>query len=115
MVLNASVKEALNLSFISDWIKVYHRDVRNYYVYLTEWERDGKDRMSREVFYERPHSIILGHQETEVQEKQCISYTELEGVVIEVEGRSLDVPYSDFFVEQSLLEIPPSNAGRDTA
>lgn len=114
IVLNAPVREVFNVLYISDWLKEYHQEVQNYDVEMSEWHRDETGRMCRDVLFKRPLSIRLGPKETRVQEKHWISYTEQDSVVIEVEGRSIDVPYSNYFVVHSFFEMSPMNNCRDT-
>lgn len=114
MLLNAPVKDVFNLLYISDWLKEYHQEVKNYDVDITEWQRDGSGRMCRDLRFRHPLAFKLGPKETEVNEKQWISYTDRGGVLIEVQGRNLDVPYSNYFVVDSFFEMSPINDGSDT-
>lgn len=114
MVLNAPVKEVFNLLYISDSLKEYHEEAQKYDVDVTQWQRDDTSRMSQKVFFKCPLPIRLGPKETRVEEKQIISFTDQEGLIIEVEGRSLDLPYSNYFLVHSFFEMSPMNDGQDT-
>lgn len=114
MVLNAPVRDVFNLLYISDWIKEYHQAVKNYDVHITEWQRDEIGRMYRDVRFRRALGLKLGPKETRVEEKQWITYADQGGVVIEVQGKNLDVPYASYFVVESFFEMSPMNNGRDT-
>lgn len=113
-VLTAPVKEVFNILYISDWLKEYHDQVKNYNVDIMEWERDDTGRMCRDVRFRRPLQLRVGPKETRVEEKQWATFTGEGCVVIEVQGNNLDVPYSSYFKVESFFELSPINNGADT-
>lgn len=114
IILNAPVKEVFNVLYISDWLKEYHQEVKNYEVEIGEWVKDDEGGMCRDVSFRRPIGYRLGPKETRVNEKQRYIYTDQGGVLVEVQGRNLDVPCSSYFVVESFFDMSPTNDGRHT-
>lgn len=114
IVLKAPVKEVFNVLYISDWLKEYHQEVKNYDVEIGEWVKDDEGGMRRDVSFRRPIGYKFGPKETRVNEKQRYIYTDHGGVLVEVQGRNLDVPCSSYFVVESFFDMSPVNDGRHT-
>lgn len=114
IVLKAPIKEVFNVLYISDWLKEYHQEVKNYEVEIGAWVKDDEGGMCRDVSFRRPIGYKLGPKETRVNEKQRYIYTDQGGVLVEVQGRNLDVPCSSYFVVESFFDMSPVNDGRHT-
>lgn len=106
-VLHAPVKEVFNLLFVSDWLKHYHDSSSNREVTFTDWFRGNDGFMEREVNFKKPLGYKIGPKETRVKETQRYSFTEVGGVIVELEGQNLDAPYGDYFVCESFFELIP--------
>lgn len=114
IILKAPVKEVFNMLFISDWVKEYHEDVSNHDVEIGKWQRDEDGSMCRDVNFRRPIKYRVGPKETRVNEKQRYSFTDEDGVIIEIQGKNLDVPCASYFVVESFFEMSPVNHGKET-
>lgn len=113
-ILNTSVKEAFNVLYISDWLRHYHKAVNNRDVNMTDWRRGEDGYMTREVKFCRPLNLKIGPKETRVQEEQRYSFMNDGGVIVEVQGENLDVPYATYFVVESFYELHPHGDGSKT-
>lgn len=113
-VLNAPVRHAFNVLFISDWIRNYHAMAKNRDLSLTEWARADDGYMTRELTFHRPLGYRIGPKETRVKEKQRYSFSSDDGVVVELEGQNLDAPYGDYFVVESFFELKPHDNPKQT-
>lgn len=113
-VLDAPVREVFNLLYISDWLKEYHEAVNNREVYIADWRRGDDGSVTREVNFRRPLGYKLGPKETRVREIQRYFFTESDGVVVEIQGENLDVPYGSYFIVESFFEMEPLNEGLQT-
>lgn len=115
VVLDAPVKEVFNILYMSDWLKKYHEDVKNRDVTISDWERGEDGFMKRQVDFRRPLGYKIGPKETRVKETHRYSFTKDGGVLIEIQGENLDVPYASCFFVESFFELDPcGNAARQT-
>lgn len=113
-ILNAPVKVAFNVLYISDWVRHYHDAVNNRDVKITDWERGEGGFMTRELNFIRPIGYKIGPKETRVKEIQYYSFTEKGGVIVQVKGENLDAPYGSYFVVESFFELSPHGDGSQT-
>lgn len=111
VVLDAPVKTVFNLLYMSDWLKKYHEDVKNRDVDISQWTRASDGFMTREVCFRRPLAYKIGPKETRVKESQRYSFTNNGGVLVEIQGENLDVPYASCFVVESYFELDPYGEG----
>lgn len=113
-ILNVPVKDAFNLLYAENWLNKYHDAVNNREVVMKEWQRGDDSYMCRDVSFRRPIGLRIGPKETRVNEKQRYSFTDRGGVIIEVQGENLDVPYGNYFIVESFFELNPHGDGTQT-
>lgn len=114
VVLNATVKEAFNELFLSEWLKQYHETSNNRDVTFTEWERAPDGYMTRVVHFRRPLAYKIGPKETRVKETQRYSFTGDGGVIVELAGENVDAPYGSYFVVETFFELTAHGDGSET-
>lgn len=115
-ILDAPVKEAFNVLYVSRWLKTYHEDVKNRDITISDWHRGKDGFMTRQVNFRRPLGYKLGPKETRVKETHRYSFTRDGGVIVEIQGENLDVPYASCFFVESFFELTPyGDAARQTS
>lgn len=106
IVLDASVKRVFNRFFVAD-VTDYHKENGHSRIKVCDWARGADGYMSRAVCFVKQLGYRLGPKETRVQETHRYSFKSNGGVLVEIEGNSLDVPFSSYFTVESYFEIEP--------
>lgn len=101
-----------NEIFLSDFAKVYHGEVKNFDLEMSEWYEGGDGTKTRDVSFRRPLGYRIGPKETRVKETQRYCFTGAGGVLVEYEGHNLDAPFGDYFRVESYFELKPADGGR---